>query len=241
MSETADQTVLAKLAALETELASLRKEKAAPTQPRGIDPAVFARDPYGTMEKHGIPAEHVTKVLVAKALGDQAPQELRTYAATGNLAASQVTQQAELEALRRRLDQAERASNQERAKSIAADKTKYPHLSRALASDPDLIQDEIARGGGTPEEAATAAEARLARTAKALGASAAPTDSEKSEQTAVTATAQQATTNTAHHAGDPPPLPRTDVRGFGDEERRRLRDEIVRKHDSGYYDRSRRP
>jgi len=240
MSETADSTVLAKLAALETELASLRKEKAAPTQPRGIDPAVFARDPYGTMEKHGIPAEHVTKVLVAKALGDQAPQELRTYAATGNLAASQVTQQAELETLRRRLDQAERASSLDRAKAIAADKTKYPHLSRALASDPDLIQDEIARSGGTPEEAATAAEARFARAAKALG-HAVPTDSEKSGETAVTATAQQATTNTAHHAGDPPPLPRSDVRGFGDEERRRLRDEIVRKHDSGFYDRSRRP
>lgn len=242
MSETDPQAVLmAKIAAMETELASLRKQD----KPSGPDSAsVLAelrRNPTAAMAKYGIDRDYVTKVLVAEALGDKAPPELRAMAALGPQVAAQSELAAEMAALRQRLDASEKESARrttlESTKNLAADKTKYPHLSKALANDPSLIEDEIRTAGVSASEAASAVEARLARAAKALGVT--PPPSQENGNTATGADTGATTTSTkvtAHMGGDPPQIPQGKAKsGFTEDDKAALRDEIVRNMERGVY------
>lgn len=228
-------TLMAKLAALETKL----------SDKKDADPAALAREiarnPVAAFQKYGINKDHVTQVLVADALGDQAPPALRTAAALGPTVAAQSELAAEMAALRQRLDAAEKASASriamESTKTHAADKSKYPHLARALANDPDLIQAEIERTGASAQDAAAKVEAQLARAAKAMGY--VPADGKKSDDTAREDDPGATTSRkvTAHEGGNPPPVNRGSAKaGWSEEDRDTLRDNIVRKWERGEYD-----
>lgn len=241
-NETDPQAVLmAKIAAMETELAALRKAEKPAADPRQVAREI-AGNPVAALAKYGIDKDYVTKVLVADALGDQAPPQLRAMAALGPQVAAQGELAAEMAALRQRLD----ASDKERArretlestKNLAADKKKYPHLAAALAADPGLIEDEIGRTGASAAEAATQMEARFARAAKALGA---PTVSHETTESGSTAQDGASTTTspkvTAHAGGNPPPVSQQRSKsGFTEEDKNALRDEIVRNYERGVYE-----
>lgn len=232
---------LARIAQLEAELA------------RRPDPATIAREitnnPFGAFQKYGVPTDHVTRVLVATALGDQAPPEMKALAMMGPQVTATQAVQAENQALRQRLDALEQRltgqATRESFQSVSADKSKYPLLAATLAKAPDLFRAEVDSHRGDAAALADQLEARLKMTAQALGVNT-PTASAANADNRQRAEAQSSTSqqDTAHQAGamggDPPPIPGKITQGSLDEQGlRALRDEIVRKAESGAYEAAR--
>ncbi len=220
---------------LMTRLASLEQEvsrhRSAP--PAGIDPAAMRAglisDPIGFMTKHGIPIDHVTRVAVAHAMGDNAPPELKVLAQMGPQVSETRELKSQLEQLSRQVssfvDLGAKNGARESFRTLANDKAKYPHLARAVSADPDLFREELDRHGGTPEELATALEARQAKFAAAYGfqADPPPASGESAEATVQSTQGKPA-------VGDVPPLKTGGAGIFTPEEHLALRNEIVSKY-----------
>lgn len=215
------EAALARIAALEME----RANRPAPA-PSGIDPKKFAADPLSELKAAGIPAEHVTKLLVAHTLGDEAPADLRTYAMMGSTVSATHTLSSEVESLRRRIDEYERReANQGRRTSfsaLAADKTKYPLLAAAYGKNPALFQKAVDSHDGDAAALAEAEEGRLRAIAEAVGYRPASSNAVKSDQSAQVQAPVMDNT--------PPPLPQPTPGEFTQREHEELRNRVLSKH-----------
>lgn len=156
-----DSKYLARIAQLESEKASLQKAAAK----AGIDPAQLAADPVGTLTKAGVNATDITNLLIAQAMGDKAPQELRVLLKTGQ----QVN--AAQSALASKVDELSQHVNEYRVRdakaaarksfiALASDKQKYPTLAAAIERDPSMFDEELSGGDAAD---ADRLEARYAR------------------------------------------------------------------------------
>lgn len=226
MSEDKIEKALARIAQLEAEVA--RSRTAAKPAPQ-FDQAAFARqfasDPIGTMTKMGVPIDHTTRVLVAHALGDQAPPELKVLAAMGPQVSATSALTSSVEQMRQRLDAYEVKERRQSFQALATDKQKYPHLSKAIAVDPSITEGF---SGDNADEYASTMEARLAKMVQALSPAAST-----NADTQVQSTQNQAQVTTGNPtSGDPtpPPIPQNKPGVWSEDEHRRLRDEVVRKH-----------
>jgi hypothetical protein len=223
--------LLTRIAALEAQLDSIRKS--APAAPQ-FDPEAFRRafvaNPVGVLQQMGAPIDHITKVLVANAMGDNAPPELKVLASQGPQLMAHQALEAQVEALSRQLSTmnatSQKAGLREGLKTISADKSKYPNLAKAVAADPSLVDEELTGHGGTAEELAAKLEARLSKVAAIY---APPVASVNAANDTVQSTQDKP-------AGAPddgvPPIPKKPSGVFGPDEAKALRDEIVRKHAS---------
>ncbi len=162
MSEAPLDIALKKLALLEQEVSTLRKGAREPQFDFNAFRQAFVADPVGTMTKAGIPTEHITRVLVANAMGDQAPPELKALAAMGPQmnAAQALTEK--VESLSRQFSDftsgVQKRGKRESFQALIADKTKYPSLSKVAGANPDLFSEELEAHGGTAEEFAAKLE-----------------------------------------------------------------------------------
>ncbi len=224
MSDSDDrlEKALARIASLEAEVSRSRSDAKKPA----FDPAQFARtfaaDPVGTMTKMGVPVDHTTRVLVAHALGDQAPPELKVLAAMGPQVSATAALSSSVEQMRQRLDDYEAKERRSSLQALATDKQKYPNLSKAIAADPSFF-DAVGKGGSA--EDLTAWEARLSKLAPTPPAST-PADTQPAQSTQ----SQAPVTTTAPSGTDPtpPPIPKP-AAAWSEDEHRRIRDEVVRK------------
>lgn len=231
MSEDKLATALSRIAQLETEVQGYRARKPEHTLDPAVIRAALTADPIGALKQMGVPVDHVTRVIVANAMGDSAPPELRVLAAMGPQVTAQHALDAKVEALSRQLTSLTSAAQsngvRESFKAVAKDKSKYPHLAKAFAADPALFDEELAKHGGNAEEFATRQEARLLQVGAAMGLP--PTASE--ETAADTADhSSQVKPALASTMGGAPPLPKEKQGVFTQEDHASLRDEIVRKH-----------
>jgi hypothetical protein len=226
-------TAIARIAQLEAEVSRSRAAKAeAKPLPAQLDPQAVARaivaDPHGTLTRMGVPTEHVAKVLMGNLMGDQAPPEWKVLAQMGPQMSATNALNSTVEQLRQRLDEAEARVARQSFQALAGDKQKYPHLAKAFAADPSLFEGDVAAVRGSAEEAAAALEARLSKMAAVIAPP--PASSEDA------ATAAQSTQSKAQTTGGldptPPPIPSDKPGAWSEEEHRRIRDEVVRKHTS---------
>jgi hypothetical protein len=150
--------LLERLAQLEQRLA----DKPAPPAP-----AFDHADPIGSLSKMGADVQYLTKLLVANAMGEQAPPELRALAHMGPQVAATRALEAKLNDLSRQVTDVVTSSSKKAAresfKAVTSDKSKYPALSKALAADPEFFDEDFERHTGSAEEFATRMEARLAK------------------------------------------------------------------------------
>ena len=169
------ETALSRIASLETEVSGYRSRKQEPTlaQLRDEIRKEMVRDPYGAMAGMGVPADYVTKRLVAKQMQEAnipLPDELQGLALLGPQLNATHALESKLEQLSRQVssivDTSIKSSARQSIQALSADKAKYPNLAKAAAADPDLINEALEKHGGTAEEFAAAEEARLARVAK---------------------------------------------------------------------------
>lgn len=247
MDDTEKNALLARIAALETEVAPMRAQS---KKPAGLDPktvtAAFHRDPIAALAKFGIPQEYVTQVLVAAALeaaGQPVPEQLRAARASGSTLAATSDLRDEVSALRQRMEteatERKRQTTRESTKTLVADKTKYPRLAAAFVADPSLFERDFDDHKGDATELVDKLEKRLAATAKALGMPDPQSASDASaDKTSANPTSKQGTAQVSgSRAGDPPPITTSkSSKGFTDEDRQALRDEIVRNAERGVYD-----
>lgn len=231
------EKALARIAALEARESS----RPAPSTPNtGIDPQVLARsfaaDPVGTMTKLGIPVDHVSRVLVAHALGDQAPPELRMLAQQGPLMSATQALASDLQNVRQRFEAfEERDQKDSRRKSfsaLAADKSKYPLLAAAIAKNPELFNSDAESHKGDAAALAESIESRLKVLAPALGVT-----PPASQVNAETANADPSTQVKQAQSGvvdpTPPPIPQPKPGVFTPETHTELKERILRKYESG--------
>jgi hypothetical protein len=245
MSEIDNEKLLARIAALETEVAPLR---AAGKQQPGLDPKVVARaiahDPLGALKQLGVDRNYVTQILVAAALEEQGqpvPDQLRAARSQGSTMAAQSELRDEMSALRQRMDAEAAERARESAKAVMADKTKYPRLAAAYATAPDLFAEDVNGHKGDAAVLADKLEKRLAATAKALGV---PDPQPASQNNADSVTGEvidpisrQGTARASGApAGDPPPISSRKTKGWSEEDKQALRDQIVRNAERGVYD-----
>lgn len=225
--------LLQKLAQLEAEVSALRKGAREPQAPQ-FDPNTFLRqlvtDPVGTLTRHNLPVDHVTRVLVANAMGDQAPPELKVLAAMGPQVSAQRALAEQVDALSRRLTDltSPKPPSVDSVKALTADKAKYPHLAKALAADPAFFTDAEIAAGGSAEEFAAQAEARLSKMAAVY----APPPASEANADPNGQSKQAAPADTPVTSGGVPPIPKPTGASFTQEDHVKLRDEIVRKHTS---------
>jgi hypothetical protein len=224
------EALLAKLAQLEATVSDLtRKRTETPAYTVDQIRQAMTQDPVGFSKQVGIPVDHITRVFVANAMGDQAPPELQVLASLGPQVNATHALDSKVEALSRQLSTlTESQTKQGKRKSfeaLTADKTKYPNLSKAASADPTLIE-EFESYGGTPEEFATRMENRL----KLVAPTAAPTASEANADDP--GQSKQAEPAGTPNDGGVPPIPKKPVGVFTQEDHSALRDEIVRKHSS---------
>jgi hypothetical protein len=223
------EAALQRIAALEAEVSGYRRQ--AKPEPQFNMEAFrqdFIADPVGTMQRLGAPVDHVTRVLVANAMGEQAPPELKMLAAQGPQVNAARALEARVEALSRQLSDVTAASSKkatrESFQAITADKSKYPHLAKAVSADPSLVEDELGSHGGTAEELAAKLEARLSKVAAIYAPPAASSNAETQDQST-----QVAPATTGGLSGGVPPLTQKPSGVFTPEDHARLRDECVRK------------
>jgi hypothetical protein len=231
LSDDVIEKALARIAQLEVEVARSRSDAKKPAFDQAAFARAFAQDPVGTMTKMGVPVEHTTRVLVAHALGDQAPPELKVLAAMGPQVSATTALSSTVEQLRQQLDVLQADKRRQSFQALATDKSKYPHLSKAIQADPSLV-DELDRAGGNAEEAAKAMEARFARVAQVF--TPAPAASTHADTSQAQSTQSQAPVTTAAPTGadpTPPPIP-SNPGTWSEDEHRRIRDEVVRKYTS---------
>ncbi len=187
-------------------------------------------DPIGTHRRVGLTDDHIqhsTRVHVANAMGDQAPHELRMLAAQGPMVSATNTLQSDVQVLRQRLEHYENEGKtkvvRESFKALAADKSKYPHLAKALAANPALLDEQLGKHGGSAEEFANAQEA--------LAALYAPPPVREGNTDDQMPNSQQG--KQAQGSGldpTPPPIAQGKAGVFTPEDHAKLRDEIVRKN-----------
>jgi hypothetical protein len=171
-------TLLSRFAALEAEVSNYRSQSRRPAEdPAKLFREEMVRDPHGTMARYGVPADYVTKRLIAKQMIDAGvplPDELQGLAGLGTQLSATSALENKLEQLSRQVssivDSGAKASARQSFQALSANKAKYPNLAKAIAADPDLFNEALSAHGGTAEEFAAAEEARLARVAKVLGA-----------------------------------------------------------------------
>ncbi len=229
---------------METELASLRSASKEPKFDSRKFASEMTRDAKGTMARYGIPHEHVSKVILANAFADAGlpiPAELSGVAAAGPQVALTQELAAELAALRQRVDGHEKVTKsqtvRESMKIIAEDKKKNPRLATAYAADPSLFDDEISKHEGTAAELAEVLEKRLERSAKALGAPPLAQSHVDANEASTSNEKQGTAQASGSPSGNPPPLSRgSKSKGFTEEDKAALRDEIVRNAERGVYD-----
>ncbi len=235
--------LIAKVASMEAELAGYRSASKEPKFDGRAFASAMTRDAKGTLTRHGVNYDHVSKVILAQAFADAGlpvPPELSAVAAVGPQAALTQELASELQALRQRVDGHEKVTRnqtvRESMKLIAEDKTKNPRLATAYAADPSLFDDDIQRHEGSAAELAEALEKRLERQAKALGAP--PIAQSKVDANEANAQVKQGTAQTSGApAGDPPSTQqRGKTKGFTEDDKAALRDEIVRNAERGVYD-----
>ncbi len=223
--------LLAKLAQLEATVSELtRARKAEREEPSGYSPEqirqAFASDPVGFARSMNVPIEHVTRVLVANAMGDAAPPELKVLASMGPQVNATYALDSKVEALSRQLsalnESQSKKSKRESFQALTADKSKYPNLSKAVSADPSLVE-EMEAHGGTAEEYATKMEKRLSVFAPP------PASEVAADEPGHSTKAEPAGTP---NSGGVPPIPNRAVGAFTQEDHNRLRDEIVRKASS---------
>ena len=243
---------ISRIASLEAELRG--KKPASPTA-AGIDPRDLASDPIGALKRAGVPLDHVTKIIVAHAMGDQAPQQLREYAAMSqHTSAAQQALATEIQSLRQRVDTYEARDRKDAARkslqALVADKQKYPTLSAALERDPSIFDEDIASGGDVAE-IADKLETRLARVIGKPAAPAARQDNAEQNGQSNEAKASDAGNTASENKGNtsdnaaakaaagvgsatdvtPPPLPKPTSGGpLTPETAEELKQRILRKH-----------
>lgn len=220
-------TALSRIASLESEVSVSRKARQEPDKQQ-FDPVAFRQsfitDPVGQMARYGIPVEHITRVMVANALGDEAPPHLKALAQMGPQVSATHALDDKVENLSRQLStllaKEGKTSARERLNALAKDKTAYPSLASVLEKVPSYFDDELTDGANI-EEFAKQREERLAKiipqTASVKNADDVAQESQGKPATAGTI------------SGDPPPLPVKSLGVFTQEDHAKLRDEIVRK------------
>jgi hypothetical protein len=220
------QTALVRIAQLEERLSAADKKSA------GIDPGALARDTVGTLQKHGIPIDHVFKVTAAHQMGDNAPEPLKAYALQGQQVSTTMDLRSQVESLRRGLDELSAGNRRESFKTLAGDKSKYPRLAAAMAADSALFDSDLSGHQGNPAELATRLEERLTKLGvpgPAPAASAESAGTAKAEDSAKDMNAKPAPMAGAL-SGNPPPIPQPKTQGILDADGyKALRDEIVQK------------
>lgn len=222
---------------METELSTLRSQSRAPAQ----DPLALrqrmVQDPFGYYQSLGMsPAEieHMQRVHVAQAMGDKAPPELRTLVQLGSQVSTTSALSSTVEALSRRLDEQEREKQSQAARSsfktLIADASKYPHLSKAYAANPALFDSRV-DGKGNVEELAKTIETEQASLAAVYGykAPAQAASANAGTQQSQSAQAQPASV-AGTISGDPPPIPQAKAGIWTPDEHAKLRDEVLRKY-----------
>lgn len=155
-----DSKYLARIAQLESENAGLKKATKG-----GIDPREIAVDPSGALSRAGLPPTDITNLLIAQAMGDKAPQELKVLLKTGQqVNAAQTALSSEVSALSRRIAEYETRDAKAAARksfiALASDKQKYPTLAAAIERDPSMFDEELSGGDAAD---ADRLEARYAR------------------------------------------------------------------------------
>lgn len=220
-------TAMSRIASLETEVSGYRKRPAEDTNK--FDPVAFRQsfitDPIGQMTKMGVPVEHITRVMVAHAMGDEAPPHLKALAQMGPQVSATRALDDKVETLSRQISDLlatqGKSSARERLHALAKDKTAFPSLSSVLESHPSFFDDELSDGADV-EDFAKRHEERFSKIMPR------PASDGNADATAPSTQSKPATAGTI--SGDPPPLPNTPKAGlFTQEEHQKLRDEIVRK------------
>jgi hypothetical protein len=228
------EDLMKRLAVLEAEVSRSRAATQAPQLNEDAIIQAFVQrlihDPIGTLTSRGAPVEHLTRVFVANAMGDQAPQELKMLAAQGPQVIAARAVESKVEALSRQfsnlVDATTKAATRESFKALTSDKSKYPHLAKAAAADPDLIAEELGAHGGTAEELAAKLEARLTKVAAVY----APPPASGEDAVSHVPSTQDTPAGVTNDGV--PPIPKQAVGVFRAEDHAKLRDEIVRKHTS---------
>jgi hypothetical protein len=231
--------ILARMAQMETELSGLRAAQRQPQTPQ-FDQAAFVRsfiaDPIGSMTKMGIPVDHVTKVAVAHALGNEAPPALQAYAYTGPQQAQTQQIASAVQAISRRLDERDQRDNKltlkQSMQKLAADKAKYPYLSKVFGANPSMFDDVMESHKGSAEDLAAALEKRQAEMAALYGVKL-DSQSASGEDAGTNQQAQSQESKPAlagAMSGNVPPLPLPKAGVFTADEDAKLKAEILAKY-----------
>jgi hypothetical protein len=229
LSEQIIASLVQQVAKLEARLNG--KSESAPQTPK-FDP----RDVMGSLASIGADPDYVTKVLVARALeasGHPVPPQLQMAAQMGPQMAQTDALRAQVESLSRQISDLTAAQSKgsvrESFSKAIADKSKYPHLSKAYAQNPALFQEQLDAHQGDASELATKMESQLTSYAAVFGV-AAPTpstadgdDDDGDESTNVTPANPGAN-------GELPPASKTADKGglFTQEDHERLKAEVLK-------------
>lgn len=227
---------LTRIAQLETELAQLRAQARGNQQP-AFDKAAFLADPSGYMRNQMKLTDqeylHVNRVNLAMAMGDQAPEALRSLTYQGPLIAQQSALATQIEQLSRQVQDMVSGKTKEATvtslKAQIADKSKYPHLAKAYAENPALYEARMNAATGTAEEIAKSFEDEAAGFAKAFGYAHPASDNAGDKKEAPSQQSKPAPL-VGGSQGDPPPLPKPQEGEWTPEEDQRVRADLARKY-----------
>lgn len=220
-------TAMARIASLEADSA----RRASVSAPQGIDPRALINDPVGTLTRAGLPLDHISKVMVAHVMGDQATPEMRMYSAMGPQVSATQALASDVQAMRQRFEKLDERDRKEAVRSsftaLSADKVKYPLLAAAMVKNPKLFDSDVGSHQGDASALAENLEGRLKATAEAVGyippASNANADGAQGQSTQ-TKQAQGSVDTT------PPPLPQPKQGVFTHETHEQLKEKILRKY-----------
>lgn len=240
---------LSRIAALDAELAAMRKERQAAQAPpekarrTSVTADDLRYDPTGALAELGISDEVLAQFLVAKHAGPNAPVDFRVQAALmPQLGALQKSVRDDVSSLRSKLEdyearEADRALQDSMHKALSGiSSDKYPTLARALAADRDGTTADLikaakeSRGaaGGTPEssisDALAKSEAFYAALAKRLAPAAPATSTNGSTQKQANKPTSAPPATMANLSGPPPGKPPD---GSYEEQLAKLREEIL--------------
>lgn len=249
----AGDLAMARIAALDAELAAIREDRKREAAARASEPPAKARrtsitaedlkyNPNAALAELGINKEVLAQFMVAEHAGPNAPVDFRVQAALmphmGALRESMID---EVSSVKRRLEEyeareADRTLQDSMHKAVSGiSSDKFPTLARALAADRDgtvedlikVARDAAKAAGGTPggsiEAALTQAEAFYATLAKRLAP--APAASTQGSSSKPAPTTRSAPPATMANLSGPPPTKSSGL--THEEELARLRDEIL--------------
>lgn len=226
------------MARMETELSTLRNAASRPAAPQGINHQELVRamtlDPLGTMQKLGIPVDHVTRVAVTHALGDQATPEQKALAGLGPQISATNALASTVENLSRRFDEQDKRAttqaNRTSLQKLIENKAKYPYLAKAFEADASLFESDVESYKGDAAVLADTLEARQAKLAAAYGVKLSPPASDGNADNKAAQSAQSKPAN-GSSITEVPPLPQPSKPGvFNDDEHQKLKREILAKY-----------